>query len=143
MATLAQVIGAFDWALRSLSFKFLLKTDDDSFVCLARLLELLRPLPRAGLYLGYRNKNRRCCELPKHAPSPCLQAMERRIPALALPACKQLVMVLCRCFLFPRSIVTQTRLEQKRSVDAKWEDEAYVRLFGGEVLHSFGDSGAG
>ena len=36
-------------------FKYLLKTDDDSFVCVARLLESLRLLPRTHIYLGVLN----------------------------------------------------------------------------------------
>ena len=54
-----KVLGALRWANGALRFKYLLKTDDDSFVCAARLLELLRPLPRLGLYLGVVN--------PKHS----------------------------------------------------------------------------
>ena len=38
LSSLAQkVIGAMAWLLDSVAFKFVLKTDDDSFVCLARL----------------------------------------------------------------------------------------------------------
>ena len=50
-----KVIGALRWLIGSLPFKYVLKTDDDSFVCTARLLELLRPLPRRKLYLGVIN----------------------------------------------------------------------------------------
>lgn len=52
-----KVLVAFEWTVRHVAFKYLLKTDDDSFVCLARLLELLRPLPRLALYLGAVNRN--------------------------------------------------------------------------------------
>ena len=54
----AKVVGALRWAVGAAPFRYLLKTDDDSFVCVARLLELLRPLPRSKLYLGVIN--------PKH-----------------------------------------------------------------------------
>ena len=50
-----KVLGALRWSLTQLPFKYLLKTDDDSFVCVARLLEVLRPLPRERLYLGALN----------------------------------------------------------------------------------------
>jgi len=83
-----KVLGGLRWSARHLSFKYLFKTDDDSFVCLARLLELLRPLTRAGLYLGYQNKN--------------------------------------------HSIVTKASIDEAEGRYAQWEDETYVRVFGGE-----------
>lgn len=54
-----KVVGALRWALATTSFKYLLKTDDDSFVCAARLLELLRSLPREHAYLGVLNAHRK------------------------------------------------------------------------------------
>ena len=50
-----KVLGALRWAVQHTRFRYLLKTDDDSFVCVARLLEVLRPLPRERLYLGALN----------------------------------------------------------------------------------------
>lgn len=50
-----KVIGAVQWAVSSTRFKYLLKTDDDSFVCVSRLLETLRTMPRRRLYLGVVN----------------------------------------------------------------------------------------
>eukprot|EP00966_Prymnesium_polylepis_P334621 7389993-Prymnesium_polylepis.1 len=52
-----KVLVAFEWVAQNMAFKYLLKTDDDSFVCLARLLDLLLPLPRAALYLGVVNRD--------------------------------------------------------------------------------------
>jgi len=52
-----KVIGAMRYISETIEFKYLLKTDDDSFVCLARLLEMLRLQPRTDLYLGVLNKN--------------------------------------------------------------------------------------
>jgi hypothetical protein len=40
------------WAAREWSFDYLLKTDDDSFVRLDRIVRLLRAQPRSGLYMG-------------------------------------------------------------------------------------------
>lgn len=51
-----KVLGALRWAVERTRFRYLLKTDDDSFVCVARLLELLRPLKRERLYLGVVNQ---------------------------------------------------------------------------------------
>lgn len=53
-----KVLAALDWAVGATRFRYVLKTDDDSFVCVSRLLELLRTLPRTSLYLGVVN--------PKH-----------------------------------------------------------------------------
>ena len=50
-----KVIGALRWLVASVAFKFVLKTDDDSFVCAARLFELLRTTPRARAYVGVAN----------------------------------------------------------------------------------------
>ena len=51
----AKVLAALKWVASHVSFKYLLKTDDDSFVCASRMLELLRTLPRRLLYLGVVN----------------------------------------------------------------------------------------
>ena len=51
-----KVLASLQWVLAHVHFRYLLKTDDDSYVCAARLLELLRPLPRAMLYLGVVNR---------------------------------------------------------------------------------------
>ncbi|KAG8471252.1 hypothetical protein KFE25_009673 [Diacronema lutheri] len=48
----SKVLGAFAWISRHVAFKYLLKTDDDSFACVGGLLAQLAPLPRAGLYWG-------------------------------------------------------------------------------------------
>ena len=53
-----KVLAAFEWTARSVAFKYLLKTDDDAFVCGARLISLLAPLPRLGLYLGALTANK-------------------------------------------------------------------------------------
>ena len=50
-----KVIGALRWALVQAPAKYVLKTDDDSFLCAARLLELLRSAPRERAYLGVIN----------------------------------------------------------------------------------------
>lgn len=52
-----KVIGALRWALVHCPAKYLLKTDDDSFVCAARLIELLRTVPRERAYLGVINQH--------------------------------------------------------------------------------------
>lgn len=48
----SKVLGAFGWIAEHVSFKYLLKTDDDSFACVGGLLAALAPLPRRGLYWG-------------------------------------------------------------------------------------------
>ena len=48
------------------AFKFALKTDDDSFVCVARLLEQLHALPRTRVYLGAISKKRKVITDPSH-----------------------------------------------------------------------------
>jgi hypothetical protein len=50
-----KVVSAMRWAASTVAFRYVLKTDDDSFVCVARLLELLRPMPRKRLYMGIVN----------------------------------------------------------------------------------------
>lgn len=50
------MFAAFSWVSDHIAFKYLLKADDDTFVCLSRLLEFLRPLPRLALYLGTVNR---------------------------------------------------------------------------------------
>ena len=50
-----KVVGALAWASEHAPFKYVLKTDDDSFVCVSRLLELLRPSARERLYMGVVN----------------------------------------------------------------------------------------
>ena len=62
-----KVIAAMRWVVEHLSFKYLLKTDDDSFVCLSRLLEMLRAQPRQWMYLGTLNKNHSVITDPRHA----------------------------------------------------------------------------
>ena len=62
-----KVVGAMRWLLASVAFKFALKTDDDSFVCVARLLEQLHALPRARVYLGAISKKRKVITDPSHA----------------------------------------------------------------------------
>lgn len=52
-----KVVAAFAWVTSTLQFKYVLKTDDDSFICLARLLELLRPMARGAVYLGVANRH--------------------------------------------------------------------------------------
>ena len=52
-------MGAFAWAAAHVAFKYVLKTDDDSFVCVARLVERLRDAPRRGFYLGVVNAHHR------------------------------------------------------------------------------------
>jgi hypothetical protein len=61
---LHKVIGALRWALVHLPFKYVLKTDDDSFVCAARLLELLRALPRERAYVGVVNLHHKVITAP-------------------------------------------------------------------------------
>lgn len=50
-----KVLGGLRWAVAQVRFRYVLKCDDDSFICVSRLLELLRPLPREGVYLGALN----------------------------------------------------------------------------------------
>ena len=54
-----KVVGAFAWAAAHVAFKYVLKTDDDSFVCVARLVERLHYAPRRGFYLGVVNAHHR------------------------------------------------------------------------------------
>lgn len=63
-----KVIGAMAWLLDSVAFKFVLKTDDDSFVCLSRLLALLHDLGGhgRGLYLGAISKKHKVITNPRH-----------------------------------------------------------------------------
>ena len=62
-----KVVGAMRWLLASVAFKFALKTDDDSFVCVARLLEQLHALPRTRVYLGAISRKRKVITDPSHA----------------------------------------------------------------------------
>jgi len=62
---LHKVIGALRWALVHLPFKYVLKTDDDSCVCAARLLELLRALPRERAYVGVVNLHHKVITAPQ------------------------------------------------------------------------------
>jgi hypothetical protein len=48
----SKVLMAFSWIAEHLSFKYLLKTDDDSYACVGGLLHQLEHLPRNGLYWG-------------------------------------------------------------------------------------------
>ena len=52
-----KVLASLQWAVSQVRFRYLLKTDDDSYVCASRLLELLHPMPRAQLYLGVVNRD--------------------------------------------------------------------------------------
>lgn len=64
-----KVLGAMAWLLDSVAFKFVLKTDDDSFVCLARLLALLHAFGGGGgrgLYLGAISKKHKVITNPRH-----------------------------------------------------------------------------
>ena len=51
----SKVVSMFEWVVTHIHFRYVLKTDDDSFVCVSRLLEMLRILPRRKLYLGVVN----------------------------------------------------------------------------------------
>lgn len=59
-----KVLGALSWAIEHAPFKYVLKTDDDSFVCVSRLLELLRGSARERLYMGVVNRNHKVVTSP-------------------------------------------------------------------------------
>lgn len=48
-----RLLALFEWANRSLKFDYLLRIDDDQFLCLERLLAELPYRPRKRLYWGY------------------------------------------------------------------------------------------
>ena len=48
-----RLLALFEWANKTLSFDYLLRIDDDQFLCLERLLAELPYRPRKRLYWGY------------------------------------------------------------------------------------------
>lgn len=47
-----KVVAAFQWIASHVNYKYVLKTDDDTFACLGGLLAALAPLPRLRTYWG-------------------------------------------------------------------------------------------
>jgi hypothetical protein len=51
-----KVIGSFQWLSAHVRYKYVLKTDDDAWVCLHELLRTLSVMPRTRLYWGKMNE---------------------------------------------------------------------------------------
>jgi hypothetical protein len=51
-----KVVGSLAWLSAHVAFKLVLKTDDDTWICVPELLAALAPLPRTGLYWGRMNE---------------------------------------------------------------------------------------
>ena len=59
----------FEWAYKHCSFDYYLKTDDDVFINLPNLFELLHYAPKTKLYLGYRHFGARALRHGKYEVS--------------------------------------------------------------------------
>jgi hypothetical protein len=54
-----KVIGSLQWLSAHVSYKYVLKTDDDAWICMHEVLQTLSPLPRTALYWGFINRVQR------------------------------------------------------------------------------------
>lgn len=61
-----KVVGSLQWISLHVRFKYVLKTDDDSWICVDALLSTLAPLPRRALYWGKMNRHHASVEKVLH-----------------------------------------------------------------------------